>query len=134
MEIRPRTRVATVRTLSRPQPPEAALPRPCSHEGRGRLYGDGVNVAARLEALAEPGGICLSASAHEQVQDRIAAVRFEHLGEQRVKSIARPIRAYRVALGLAGSEPSPDPALPSWSSIAVLPLDNLSADPEQVNM
>ena len=58
----------------------------------GDLYGDGVNVAARLEALAEPGGICLSASAHEQVQDKIAAVRFEDLGEQRVKNIARPVR------------------------------------------
>ncbi len=95
------------------------------------LYGDGVNVAVRLEALAEPGGICLSASAHEQVQDRIAAVRFEDLGEQRVKNIARPVRAYRVALGPAGPGLSPVPALPSWPSIAVLPLDNLSADPEQ---
>lgn len=97
----------------------------------GDLYGDGVNVAARLEALAEPGGICLSASAHEQVQDKIADVRFEHLGEQRVKNIARPVRAYRVALGLAESMPSPTRALPSPPSIAVLPLDNLSADSEQ---
>ncbi len=97
----------------------------------GDLYGDGVNVAARLEALAEPGGICLSASAHEQVQDKIAAVRFEDLGEHRVKNIARPIRAYRVVLGLAGPVPSSVPAFPSWPSIAVLPLDNMSADPEQ---
>jgi adenylate cyclase len=97
----------------------------------GDLYGDGVNIAARLESLAEPGGICLSASAHEQVQDKITSVRFEDLGEQRVKNIARPVRAYRVALGLAGPVPSPGPALPSWPSIAVLPLDNLSADPEQ---
>lgn len=95
------------------------------------LYGDGVNVAARLQTLAEPGGICLSASAHEQVQGKIAAVRFEHLGEQCVKNIARPVRAYRVALGLAGPVLSPIPAVPSLSSIAVLPLDNLSADPEQ---
>jgi len=72
----------------------------------GDLYGDGVNVAAGLAALAEPGGICLSASAHEQVQDKIAAVRFEDLGEQRVKNIARPVRAYRVAFGTAGSAPS----------------------------
>jgi adenylate cyclase len=95
------------------------------------LYGDGVNIAARLEALAEPGGICLSASAHEHVQDKIAAVRFEDLGEQRVKNIARPIRAYRVALELTGSALSPVSAVPSWPSIAVLPLDNMSADPEQ---
>lgn len=97
----------------------------------GDLYGDGVNVAARLEAMAEPGGICLSASAHEQVQDKITAVRFEDLGEQRVKNIARPVRAYRVALGLAGPVPSPIPAHSSRPSIAVLPLDNMSADPEQ---
>ena len=79
----------------------------------GDLYGDGVNVAARLEGLAEPGGICLSASAHEQVQDKIASVRFEDLGEQRVKNIARPVRVYRVALGMAGPVPSPRLALPS---------------------
>jgi adenylate cyclase len=87
----------------------------------GDLYGDAVNVAARLEALAEPGGICLSASVHEQIQDKVS-VRFEDLGEQHVKNIVRPIRAYRVAL---------DPVLPGRNSIAVLPLDNLSADPEQ---
>jgi adenylate cyclase len=97
----------------------------------GDLFGDGVNVAARLEALAEPGGICLSASAHEQVRDKMSAVQFEDLGEQHVKNIARPVRAYRVALGVAGPVPSPVPALPSRRSIAVLPLDNFSADPEQ---
>jgi adenylate cyclase len=93
----------------------------------GDLYGDGVNVAARLEALAEPGGICLSASTHEQVQDKFAEVRFEDMGEQRVKNIARPVRTYRVALGFAEPVPVPGPA----SSIAVLPLDNMSSDPEQ---
>jgi adenylate cyclase len=97
----------------------------------GDLYGDGVNVAARLEALAEPGGICLSASAHEQVRDKIAAVRFEDLGEQRVKNIVRPIRAYRVAVGLARSALSPAPTLPHLPSVAVLPLTNFSSDPEQ---
>lgn len=95
------------------------------------LYGDGVNVAARLEALAEPGGICLSASAHEQVRDKIATVRFEDLGEQRVKNIARPVRAYRVALGFARPLVIPVPALPDGPTIAVLPLENLSDDPEQ---
>ena len=97
----------------------------------GDLYGDGINVAARLEALAEPGGICLSASAQEQVRDKIAGVRFEDLGEQRVKNIARPVRTYRIALTSAGPPPSSGPALPNWPLIAVLPLDNLSADPEQ---
>ena len=97
----------------------------------GDIFGDGVNVAARLEALAEPGGICLSASAHEQVRDKMSAVQFEDLGEQHVKNIARPVRAYRVALGRAGPVPSPVPALPSRRSIAVLPRDNFSADPEQ---
>jgi adenylate cyclase len=92
------------------------------------LYGDGVNITARLEALAEPGGICMSASAHEQVRDKIAAVRFEDLGEHRVKNIARPIRVFRVVLG--GPAASPAPAV-SAPSIAVLPLDNMSADPEQ---
>ena len=86
------------------------------------LYGDGVNVAARLEALAEPGGIWLSASVHEQVQDKLSRVRFEDLGEQYVKNIARPVRTYRVAIDLV---------LPNRHSIAVLPLDNMSADPEQ---
>ena len=97
----------------------------------GDIFGDGVNVAARLEALAEPGGICLSASAHEQVRDKMSAVQFEDLGEQHVKNIARPVRAYRVALGVAGRVPSPVPALPNRRSIAVLPLDNFSSDPEQ---
>lgn len=97
----------------------------------GDLYGDGVNVAARLEALAEPGGICLSASAHEQVRDKLGAVQFEDLGEHRVKNIARAIRAYRVAIGLTQST-SPAAPTPSASpSIAVLPLNNMSADPEQ---
>jgi adenylate cyclase len=97
----------------------------------GDLYGDGVNIAARLEGLAEPGGICLSASAHEQVRDKIAAVRFEDMGEQCLKNIARPVRAYRVAVGLARATTSPVPAVSTSPSIAVLPLNNFSADPEQ---
>ena len=64
----------------------------------GDIYGDGVNVAARLEALAEPGGICLSAAAHEQVRDRLD-IAFDDLGEQQVKNIARPVRVYGIALG-----------------------------------
>ena len=64
----------------------------------GDIFGDGVNIAARLEALAEPGGICLSAAAHEQVRDRLH-IAFDDLGEQQVKNITRPVRTYRVALG-----------------------------------
>lgn len=96
----------------------------------GDLYGDGVNVAARLEALAEPGGICLSAAAHEQVRDKIA-VGFEDMGEHRVKNIARAIRAYRVALGLTNSAPTSGAGLQSSPSVAVLPLNNMSTDAEQ---
>jgi adenylate cyclase len=108
----------------------------------GDIFGDGVNIAARLEALAEPGGICLSASAHEQVRDKLDLA-FEDIGEQRVKNIARPIRAYRVRpqrapLPLAGegSAPTrvgvdPAPALPGKPSIAVLPFQNMSGDPDQ---
>ena len=59
------------------------------------IYGDGVNIAARLESLAEPGGICLGGSAHEQVRDKLDLA-FEDIGEQSLKNIARPIRAYRV--------------------------------------
>jgi adenylate cyclase len=96
----------------------------------GDLYGDGVNVAARLEALAEPGGICLSAAAHEQVRDKVA-VGFEDMGEHRVKNIARAIRAYRVALGLTNPAASSGAAFQGSPSVAVLPLNNMSIDPEQ---
>jgi adenylate cyclase len=95
----------------------------------GDIFGDGVNIAARLEGLAAPGGICLSAAAHEQVRDRFD-ITFEDLGEQRVKNIARPIRAYAIETApvrvAAPSAPSP-PRL----SIVVLPFANLSNDPEQ---
>jgi TolB-like protein/class 3 adenylate cyclase len=95
----------------------------------GDIYGDGVNVAARLEALAEPGGICVSRA----VRDRLA-VSFEDMGEQQVKNIARPIRVFAVRIGevvkapLAGNAPLP---LPDKPSIAVLPFQNMSGDPEQ---
>ena len=61
----------------------------------GDIFGDGVNIAARLEALAEPGGICLSAAAHEQVRDRLD-IAFDDLGEQQVKNITRPVHVYRI--------------------------------------
>src|SRR6476660_5690276 len=102
------------------------------------IYGDGVNVAARLEALAEPGGICVSRVVRDQVRDKLA-FSFEDLGEQQVKNIARPIRVHRIRLGEkpASSEPATSAAansplaLPDKPSIAVLPFQNMSGDPEQ---
>src|SRR5215813_3270642 len=99
------------------------------------IFGDGVNVAVRLEALAEPGGICVSRVVRDQVRDKLDVV-FEDLGEQQVKNIARPVRVYRVrAVDAAVEAPSslsaqPVP-LPDKPSIAVLPFANLSGDPEQ---
>src|SRR5262249_29008713 len=115
------------------------------------IFGDGVNIAARLEALAEPGGICLSAAAHEQVRDRLN-VPFEDLGEQQVKNITSPVRVYRIPITLtlptlSSRVPSPsrnagegEPrrasdavgegeqalALPDKPSLAVLPFQNMS--------
>src|SRR5215813_4893587 len=99
------------------------------------IFGDGVNVAARLEALAEPGGICVSRVVRDQVRDKLDFA-FEDLGEQRVKNIERPIRVYRVrdrAVRLEETSPGlaqPLP-LPDQPSISVLPFANLSGDPEQ---
>jgi TolB-like protein len=96
------------------------------------LYGDGINIAARIEALADAGGVFVSNTVHDHVRDRLPFV-FEDLGEQQVKNIARPIRVYRVRDGVAVTE-SPSASalpLPDKPSIAVLPFANMSGDPEQ---
>jgi len=99
------------------------------------IYGDGVNIAARLEALAEPGGICASRVVRDQVRDRLD-IAFDDMGEQQVKNIARPVRVYRVrgkttAVEAAPAPPQPALPLPDKPSIAVLPFQNMSGDPEQ---
>jgi adenylate cyclase len=102
-------------------------------ESDGDLMGDGVNIAARLEGIADPGGVCLSEDAYRQVRDRIKEG-FADLGEKELKNIARPVRAYAVILGRksAQSEPvGPTLALPDKPSIAVLPFQNMGSDPEQ---
>ena len=99
----------------------------------GDIFGDGVNVAARLEGLAEPGGICVSARVREDTAGKLDLA-FEDIGEQALKNIARPVRAYRVVTAAAGSTPvraSSGPPLPDKPSIAVLPFANMSGDPEQ---
>jgi adenylate cyclase len=93
------------------------------------IFGDGVNVAARLEALAEPGGICVSRVVHDQVRDKLDLV-FEDMGQQQLKNIARRVRVWRVRLG-AKRTAAATLVLPDKPSIAVLPFDNLSGDPEQ---
>jgi adenylate cyclase len=103
----------------------------------GDIHGDGVNVAARLEALAEPGGICVSGTVRDHIGDRLDLA-FDDIGEQSLKNIARPVRVYRVrADGMengttaASAETAPLPPLPDKPSIAVLPFQNMSGDPEQ---
>ena len=100
----------------------------------GALYGDGVNVAARLEALAEPGGICISRSIRDQVRDKMD-VTLEDLGEHEVKNIARPLRAFRVSLEGAGRTAAPTGGGKTGASekpsIAILPFDNMSGDDSQ---
>ena len=103
------------------------------------IFGDGVNIAARLEALAEPGGICISRVVRDQIRDKLPYA-FEDMGDQQVKNIARPVRVYRVRLDAeakasAGAAldavPKSSLPLPDKPSIAVLPFQNISGDPEQ---
>jgi adenylate cyclase len=98
----------------------------------GDIFGDGVNVAARLEALAEPGGICVAARVQEDAAGKLDLA-FEDIGEKALKNIARPVRVYRVVTEARPEtlRPSADPPLPDKPSIAVLPFQNMSGDPEQ---
>jgi TolB-like protein/class 3 adenylate cyclase len=125
-----------------PQPPDRRIEfRIGIHQGDivvedGDIFGDGVNVAARLEGLAEPGGICVSARVREDAAGRLDLA-FEDIGEQALKNITRPVRVFRVRSPL----PNPPPLagegrvgvlpLPDKPSIAVLPFANMSGDPEQ---
>jgi adenylate cyclase len=93
-----------------------------------RIFGDGVNVAARLEGIAEPGGICVSGKVHEEVRAKIG-LPYEDLGDKQLKNIAEPVRVYGIRLG--GTPRRAGPALPDKPSIAVLPFQNMSGDPEQ---
>ncbi len=95
-----------------------------------RIYGDGINVAARLEGIAEAGGICISSKVYEEISGRIDLA-YQDIGEQRLKNIARPVRAYHVRLDIIAPTAAPAPALPEKPSIAVLPFLNMSGDPEQ---
>jgi adenylate cyclase len=103
------------------------------------IFGDGVNVAARLEGLAEPGGICISRMVRDQIRDKLPYP-LEDMGERQVKNIARAVRVYRVGVGApatVSAAEAPDAAvkvplpLPDKPSVAVLPFANMSSDPEQ---
>jgi adenylate cyclase len=101
-------------------------------EEADRIYGDGVNIAARIEGLANGGGICVSGSVFDQIEGKIP-LSYDYLGEQTVKNIKKPVRVYRVKSEGAVSDigMSPDLPLPEKPSIAVLPFVNMSEDPEQ---
>ncbi len=97
------------------------------------LYGEGVNLASRLEGLAEPGGICLSSKVYEEVRNRLE-LSYRDMGEQAVKNVAQPVRVYAVAPHSSGGSPTlsaREPlSLPDKPSIAVLPFTSMSSDPK----
>jgi TolB-like protein len=107
-------------------------------EDRGDIYGDGVNVAARLESLADAAGVCISGAVHDAIGMKLP-FDYEWMGEQQVKNIANPVRVYRVSLGMPASGTDAESALPALSvpakpSVAVLPLANMSGDAELEHM
>ena len=95
-----------------------------------RIYGDGINVAARLEGISDPGGICISSKVHDEINGRIDLA-FQDIGELQLKNISRPVRVYRVCVDNTGPAGAPALALPDKPSIAVLPFQNMSGDAEQ---
>jgi len=104
-----------------------------------RIYGEGVNIAARVENLAEGGGICVSGTVYDQIENKLSMM-YENLGEHRVKNISKPVRVYRVGMepderrfseGRKMGASSEASTLPDKPSIAVLPFDNLSGDPAE---
>lgn len=97
---------------------------------RGDIFGDGVNVAARLESISDPRGICVSARVQEDVRGKLDFL-LEDMGEQQLKNIERPVRTYRILLENKPIAPRPALALPNRPSIAVLPFQNMSGDQEQ---
>src|SRR5262245_36021404 len=103
------------------------------------IFGDGVNIAARLEGIAEPGGVCISDDAQRQIRGKVDTA-FEDIGRQNLKNIAEPMRAWRLRMNASSSAAAPmqPPVesaqalpLPDKPSIAVLPFENMSGDPEQ---
>jgi adenylate cyclase len=103
------------------------------------IFGDGVNIAARLEGIAEAGGICISDDAHRQIRGKVD-IAYDDMGPQALKNIAEPMRAWRCRIDVTQSSPLPEKspveivqplALPDKPSIAVLPFQNMSGDPEQ---
>jgi adenylate cyclase len=103
------------------------------------IFGDGVNIAARLEGIAEPGGVCISDDAHRQIRGKVD-IAFEDMGSQTLKNIAEPMRIWRIRIGGEGVSASPQSAsfgplqsrpFPDKPSIAVLPFQNMSGDPDQ---
>jgi len=97
-----------------------------------RIYGSGVNIAARIEGLSEPGGICVSRGTYDQVKDKLD-LGYDYIGEHEVKNIKEPVRVYKVLLGADAQKPLVEEQLelPDKPSIAVLPFDNMSGDPGQ---
>ncbi len=99
-------------------------------QDRNEIYGDGVNLAARLEAAARPGGICISSSVYEQIKGKLD-VAFVDGGSQTFKNIAHPVQVYHWTPGTASPAPTHSLTLPAKPSIAILAFDNMSNDPEQ---